>query len=92
MYAIIPVDANIPQKSKDRVEISKSDILLCSSIDKDLNEQEYVFEGDKMDDIKYIGFVLKNGKNKKLQLSKINMVPICNAFKKKQKRFNETNN
>ena len=88
LYSIIPVDKNLPQKSKERVEISKSDILLCSSIDKDLNEQEYVFEGDKMDDIKYVGFVLRNGRNKKLQFSKLNMVPIYNAFKIKRNRVN----
>ena len=86
LYAITPLTDDVPNISKERVKLSSKDILVCASIDKQLNEQEYVFEGDKMFCPSYIGYVLQNEKKTKLLASRVNLFPIWRAFEKASKK------
>ena len=61
-----------------------NDILAFESIDQDLNEMEYVFEGKALSNINYVISVMKRGPKTKLELGRVNMSPIIQAFKSKK--------
>lgn len=89
LYSVLPMVEDVPVLSKERVETSSKDILVCASIDKSLKEQEYVFEGDKMTSPAYLGYVLRNDKKTELLASRVNMFPIWRAFNKKLEKLSE---
>ena len=72
-----------PHISKDRIAQSTSDILVCASIDNQLNEKEYVFDGKAMEIPEYVGCTMRNALQNKLDISRLNMFPIWRAFKEK---------
>ncbi len=84
LYSVLPISDDIPVYSKDRLSEATSDILVCASIDNQLNEKEYVFEGESMNNKDYISSVLKKGPKANLEVSRINMFPIWRAFKRKK--------
>ena len=83
LYAVLTGDAVAANTSKERIDLSKSDILVCASVDNKLNEKEYVFDGKEMEKPEYVACVMKNGLADKLFVSRNNMFPIWRAFKKK---------
>lgn len=83
LYAVVPLEEDVPVLSKERVKTSIKDILVCASIDENLMEQEYVFERDKITSPSYVGYVLRNEKRTELLESRVNMFPIWRAFKTK---------
>ena len=91
LYATLPLSENVPDISKERVKLSSEDVLVCASIDKDLNEQEYVFDGEKMVCPTYIRYVLQNEKRTRLLVSRINLFPIWRAFNNKLERTTDNN-
>ena len=83
LYAVVPLEDDVPVLSKERVKTSIKDILVCASIDENLMEQECVFERDKIISPSYVGYVLRNEKRTELLESRVNMFPIWRAFKTK---------
>lgn len=83
LYSSVPVAPDTPRTSRERIQQSTSDFLVCASIDKALNEKEYVFDGKHMENIKYVACVMKNGLSKQLGVSATNLFPIRYAFEKK---------
>lgn len=83
LYAITQITENTPRTSRERLQLSTSDVLVCASINKHLVEKEYVFDGKHMEDIKYVSCVLNNGLRNQLDQSAINLSPIKRAFQKK---------
>lgn len=83
LYAITQITENTPRTSRERLQLSTSDVLVCASINKHLVEKEYVFDGKHMEDIKYVACVLNNGLRNQLDQSAINLSPIKRAFEKK---------
>ena len=55
--------------------------LSFMKVDCDLNESEYVFEGEHIKQMEYIAHQVQHGKKEGLDLGAINMLPIINAFK-----------
>ncbi len=68
----------------ERLAYSKEEFLTFMKVDFELNEEEYIFEGQNLDSMSYIANNFKNGKKKKLHIGKNNMRPIIDAFKQKQ--------
>lgn len=90
LYSVLPASQNISPISKDRVKMSTSDIMVCASVDYQLNEKEYVFDGKAMEQPDYVGCVMKNGRDNSLNLSRTNMFPIWYAFKIQQEKRHTT--
>lgn len=90
LYSYIPNIQNASKTSKERIAISSKDLLVCISIDQELNEIEYVFDGDAFSNRKYIDFIMKHGRKNKLELGKRNMTPILIAFESKKRLFPQT--
>lgn len=84
LYSYISNVQNVPKTSKKRIASSANDILAFESIDQDLNEMEYVFEGKALSNINYVISVMKRGPKTKLELGRVNMSPIIQAFKSKK--------
>lgn len=87
LYSILHDVKDIPPTSRERIEQSTSDILVCASIDNNLNEKEYVFDGNSMKCPQYVALTMKRGFGKKLNISRTNLFPIWYAFKKKTRSF-----
>ena len=83
LYSMLSDNQNVPIYSKDRIEIATEDILVCASVDSQLHEKEYVFDGKKMEQPQYVGFIMKYRLKHALDLSRINLFPVWNAFKEK---------
>lgn len=83
LYSVLPARKDLPSVSKERLALSTSDILVCASIDYQLNEKEYVFDGKQMENPEYVACVMKNGCSNTLNASQTNMYPIWRAFKEK---------
>lgn len=60
--------------------MSSEDVLVCASVDNQLHEKEYVFDGKRMEQPQYIAYVLKHKLKNTLDLSQVNMFPIKLAF------------
>lgn len=84
MYSRIPITQDVPRTSRERIQIATSDILVCASIDKELHEKEYIFDGKQMENTEYVACVMHNGLRDKLDASAINLLPIKYAFDKKR--------
>lgn len=83
LYAVFPVEKGVPLYSKERLQSAVSDILVVSSIDCELNEKEYIFDGNLMSNPQYITCIMKNGLNNRLGASRTNLMPVWRAFKNK---------
>lgn len=82
IYSWLPESKyNREMTSKERVEKSEEDILVFMKMCSNLEEEEYIFYGKELKNISYIVNQLKNGKKDHLEIGKINMIPIINAFK-----------
>lgn len=83
-YTLCSTETVTPEMtSKERVVQGMEDYLTFIRIDKDLNEEEYSFEGSKLEDLGYVGNQLRNGKKDKLDFGRLNMTPVVEAFKNK---------
>ncbi len=85
LYTVCSFERDIPVYSKERIKSAVSDILVVSSINCDLAEKEYVFDGEKIADPQYIGYILRNELKNELVVSKLNMSPVWQAFNKRHK-------
>ncbi len=83
LYSILSIDSDVPNTSRERIQQSTSDMLVCASIDKSLNEKEYVFDGKDMEKMEYVACIMRNGMKNRLQVSARNLFPIKYAFEKK---------
>lgn len=83
LYAVTRTSEDTPKTSRERINNSTSDVLVCASIDKYLTEKEYVFDGKHLENIEYITFVMENKLKNQLACSAINLSPIKQAFKEK---------
>ena len=85
LYSVLSGEnQRIPLYTKERITMSSEDVLVCASVDNQLNEKEYVFDGRRMEQPQYIFNVLKHERKDTLELSKVNMFPIKLAFIEKQ--------
>ena len=84
LYAVVALTPDAPRTSHERIAQSTTDILICASVDKELNEKEYVFDGTCMERIEYVAHIMKNGLKRELGASAINLSPIKRAFKAKK--------
>ena len=73
---------NISETSKERAAIECKDMLVCVSVDQELNEMEYVFEGELLSKVEYVACVMQHGRKDKLEIGRLNMSPIIRAFEK----------
>lgn len=83
LYSYFPGTADLTHPYMERIQQSEADMLVCASIDCQLNEKEYVFEGNKMEDLKCVICIMKNKCSKSLYISKYDLFPIWQAFKNK---------
>lgn len=83
LYSSVPIQQDTPRTSRERIQQSTSDFLVCASIDKELNEKEYCFDGKAMEHMEYVACVMNNGFKNKLDISATNLFPIWYAFKRK---------
>ena len=88
MYSVMeqPKDESYPEISKERLKLASFDMMVCASVDKNLNEKEYVFHGKEMERMEYVAHVMNEGPNKQLDFTRSNMFPIWYAFKQKKDR------
>jgi len=89
LYSNTSITPDTPRTSRERIQQSTSDILVCASIDKALREKEYVFDGKNMENIEYVTSVMKNGLREQLAVSVTNLFPIKCAFERKQNGTSE---
>lgn len=83
LYLYIDDVHNVPETSKERAAIACKDILVFVSVDQELNEMEYVFEGELLSKVEYVACVMQHGRKNKLEIGRLNMSPIIRAFKTK---------
>lgn len=83
LYTSIQFTEDAPKYSLDRIKLSSSEFLVSSSVNKKLEEKEYVFNRKNLTCMDYIAYVMKNGRNNYLNISAVNMLPIKQAFEKK---------
>ena len=83
LYAYIPNTGDVPKTSRERLAISTTDVLAFASVDQDLKEMEYVFDGAAMTEMEYVAHVMKYGRKNQLDTTRLNMTPIIEAFKAK---------
>lgn len=67
--------------SKERLTKGTHEYLAFMKVDCELNEEEYIFEGEYISQIEYIVHQMKYGKQNKLGAGSVNMTPILEAFK-----------
>ena len=84
-YSHFPKELSVLATSKERMAASKTDLLVCASINERLEEKEYVFDGREMDKPGYVAHIMKNGMTNSLRASRLNLHPIWQAFSDKQK-------
>lgn len=83
-YSVFPNnDCHLQITSKERLSIASEDILTFAEITDTLCEREYIFEQSKIKNDAYILQQLITQPSK-LNMSKINMIPIVEAFRTKK--------
>lgn len=80
LYSAVVLTPDAPRTSRERIAQSSTDFLVCASLDRELNEKEYVFDGKCMENIDYVAYTMKKGYKKGLGISAINLSPIKRAF------------
>ena len=58
-----------------------NEYLVFMKVDCDLNETEYVFDGEHITQMEYVAKQMRYGKKDKLDFGAVNMFPIIEAFK-----------
>ena len=86
LYSVICMENETPVLPGEQNRPTITDILVVSSVDSGMNEKEYIFEGNLMSDTRYVADVLNNGLQTSLNASRMNMVPILKAFKRKREK------
>lgn len=84
LYSYIPSIQNAPKTSKERAATASKDILVFASVDQELNEMEYAFDGEALASVEYVAYIMKHGRKNKLEIGRLNMSPILQAFKSKK--------
>lgn len=69
--------------SRERISCGTEDYLVFMKVDQSLEEEECFFESSKLKDYTYISHQLEAG-SKRLNLGRINMLPVIQAFRKKR--------
>ena len=72
--------------SKERMLYAGEEILNCTKVDYNLNEEEYSFIGSQLSDMDYVAFQINEGKKHQLEYGRENMKPIIEAFKKHKEK------
>lgn len=85
LYSFVPKELIVLATSKERIAASDTDLLVCACINERLEEQEYVFDGRELDKPEYIAHIMKHGMTNSLRVSRLNLHPIWQAFRNKQK-------
>ena len=80
IYCVVPIKENLPMISKERYTLATSEILVCASVDSNLNEKEYTFESERINHDDYLSNVMLNNCLDHLENSRKNLKPICDAF------------
>lgn len=84
LYAYIPNIKDSPRTSKERMDISAKDVLAFMSVDQELKEMEYVFDGAALSNMEYVAYIMAHGRKTQLDVGRRNMTPIVQAFKSKK--------
>ncbi len=80
LYAVLNATQDISAHHNERMLMSTSDMLVVASVNKQLDEKEYVFDGAKIRGIKYVSEIMRKGPQHQLRASKRNLSPIQRAF------------
>lgn len=83
-YSFISPSEKVPTISKERLKLATHDILTFMKVDCDLNEAEYTFDSRYFNKMEYIACNMKNGRKDHLEIGKLNMMPIVDAFSRKR--------
>lgn len=71
--------------TKDRQNLNSKQLINFIKIDRNLCENEYTFDGDKLKFDNYVTQVLKNERKTRIQIGREIILPIINAFKENKK-------
>ena len=81
-YVCVNYDESLMRlTSKKRSSQGTHEYLAFMKVDCELNQEEYVFDGEYISQIEYIVRQMKYGKLNKLDTGAINMMPIIEAFR-----------
>lgn len=83
LYSYIVDAPSTPKISKERISMTTKDMLVFTSIDSELNELEYAFDGELLSNMEYVACVMKHGRKRSLDIGRRNMAPILRAFELK---------
>lgn len=86
LYSVICMENETPVLSEEQNRPTVTDILVVSSVDSELKEKEYIFEGKLMADPRYVADIMKNGLQTSLNVSRMNLLPILKAFRRKKNK------
>lgn len=76
--------------SRERQAQGRKEFLTFMKVDRELQEEEYVFEGAELKDVKYVRQQLEQGKKTQLDYGKVNMMPVVEAFRERQSRMDSS--
>ena len=86
MMVYVSVSAKYMDKpSVERMAHKEEEFLTFMKVDCDLNEEEYIFEGNLLNDPQYIIATVLRGKKTRLDFGINNMRPIIEAFQLKKR-------
>ena len=81
-YVFVKYEDNLLDlTSKERLMKGSNEYLAFMKVDCDLNETEYVFDGEYIAQMEYVAKQMRYGKKDKLDFGAVNMFPIIEAFK-----------
>ena len=83
-YSVIPSSEEVPTVSKERLKLATHDILAFMKVDSDLNETEYAFDSRYYNRVEYVACNMQHCRKDRLEIGKLNMMPIVYAFSKKR--------
>jgi len=80
LYIVLDTTQNIPAYHSERMTASSSDVLVVASVDKQLSEKEYVFDGTKLECPEYVAAMMRDDLQRQLHVSRCNLSPVLRAF------------
>ena len=81
-YVFVKYEDNLLDlTSKERLMKGSNEYLAFMKVDCDLNETEYVFDGEHITQMEYVAKQMRYGKKDKLDFGAVNLFPIIEAFK-----------
>jgi len=86
LYSYIEDVQNVPETSKERTAMACKDMLVFVSVDQELNEMEYVFDGESLSKVEYVACIMQHERKNKLEIGRLNMSPIIRAFETKKRK------